>query len=74
MSKLPKVLQSSQNQNELSMTIKGLLLMILPAAMVLAEKYGYSIPEAEWDNIITVATSLLATVITLRGIFRKYRK
>jgi len=63
----PKYLGSSINQNNLSLTLKGLI----PLVLIVATAYGWNLDEgilSEW--VAGVSTSLTA-LITLYGLTRK---
>lgn len=74
MSKLPKVLQSSKNSNNVSLTIKSLVFLLVSLAVNEANSRGFEIPTTEIDEIVTIALGLISSVGATWGIIRKYRK
>lgn len=69
--KYPKALQSSVNPNNLSLTIKGILISLIPAAIIVAKYAGYTTDEATLMNIIEQITIIISVVVTVTGLFRK---
>lgn len=69
--KLPKILQSSQDQTVISLTIKSALAMLAPALMVYAKYTGTS-PEVI-NDLITVVLAIASTVGVLYGAVRKFK-
>ena len=78
---LPKFLQSSQNAQALSLTIKGILVGLIPVALILLKAFN---PEGEvvpddlqliatniGDSIIVLFT-LVSSVTTFYGVVRKF--
>lgn len=66
------ILQSSQNPEEISATIKGALLALVPLLTVLLQQFGVS---QEWLNaLINAVFGLVGSVIMVWGIVRKLKK
>lgn len=74
MSKLPKVLQSSQDSTAISLTIKSIVFLLVSFGVNLANQHGFEIPNTEIDEIVTVFVALIASVSGVWGVIRKYRK
>lgn len=69
--KYPKSLQSSIDPNSLSLTIKGILIALIPAIIIVAKYLGYTVSQ---DSLINVAQDLglvVASVMTGIGLVRK---
>lgn len=67
--KLPKVLQSSQNPDKVSLTVKSLLVM---GAGLLAQRYGITISPEDIDLIQSNLMVIAPAIVALFGIARKY--
>lgn len=73
-----KLLGSSVNSEKLALTIKGILVAILPVILFVAKLQGWDIGEGDLQNFIDVAIyaisavgSAIGAVMTLFGLFRK---
>jgi len=65
---LPKILQSSENSENLSLTVKGLLVILM---MYIIKQAGY---EAGTNEVLILAEGIIsigAVLITCLGIIRK---
>lgn len=71
MNKIPTALQSSVNPNELSLTIKGVLLALVPVVIILARFSGLEVTETELVSSIEEVTIILSALITAYGLVRK---
>lgn len=69
--KYPKLLGSSVNPNELSMTIKGILLGLIPLAVVIFTSTGIDITSGELTEVVNAIVAVLSTVLTVVGLIRK---
>jgi len=68
------LLQSSQDPNKLSLTIKGYLIMILPIVIELAQSFNVIIKESvavEWIQMVSFS---IALIVSIAGILRKLWK
>lgn len=73
------VLQSSKNPNKLSLTIKGLLVTLVPVIVTIATSLGYQQVDVDFVNvlidlitqIITAVTLLSGLLMTAWGLVRK---
>lgn len=66
---LPKILQSSQNPEKISLTVKSVLVM---GAGFLAQNYGITIAPEDIDLITNNLYVLAPALVALFGIARKY--
>lgn len=69
--KYPKSLQSSIDPNSLSLTIKGILIALIPAIIIVAKYLGYTVSQ---DSLVNVAQDLglvIASIVTGIGLIRK---
>jgi len=74
MSKLPKMLQSSQDPERVSLTVKGLSVLTVALLYKYGERYGYEIPEDQIGNITLVVMALYGSVVSIYGLIRKFKK
>lgn len=65
-----KILGSSQNPEEMSMTIKGVLLALIPVALVLWPNGS----EQALQNVINAGFAVVSAVIVFWGVIRKFKK
>lgn len=70
---MPKILQSSQNPQQLSLTIKGLLLAVLPIANTILAKYNIQIATGDIDTLINGGLTIVSGVTIIYGLYRKFR-
>lgn len=66
-----KLLQSSADPTKLSLTIKGLLLGLVPLAMVLLHPVDPDLFQTSLVNAIETLATVLSAIITLYGAVRK---
>lgn len=67
----PKILQSSVDANSLSLTIKGILIALIPAIIIVARYMGYVVSQ---DSLLAIAQDLglfVASLVTALGLIRK---
>ena len=62
---------SVPGSNNLSLTIKSLLLAIVPTVIIIARSYGLDLAEAELVEVIESVFSILAVVGVAYGLLRK---
>lgn len=62
------VLVSSRDATKLSLTVRGLLLQLVPVVMLLAQAYGIGLVEADLVAIIEGVTAIVAMGISLVGL------
>ena len=80
---LPKFLQSSQNAQALSLTIKGILVGLIPVVLILLKAFDVE-GEVVPDDLQTIATNigdsiivlftLVSSITTMYGLLRKLGK
>lgn len=75
---IPKILSSSADSTRLSLTIKGLLIGVIPVVLVVAPTLGLNLEEGTLkefvnalDQVFVALFGLLAAVTTLYGLGRK---
>jgi len=65
------VLGSSENPNNLAMTVKGILLGLVPIAVIIFTNVGIDITSGELTEIVNAVVALIAGVVTVIGLVRK---
>ncbi len=75
---LPKILQSSIDPNELALTVKGILVGIIPVILIIAGVAHWNVGQADLTaavdaigNIITAVGAALSAMMILVGVIRK---
>lgn len=68
-----KYLASSENPEQLSLTIKGLLMFAVPIIVTVAKQNGVEVLESDIISFIDSVYVAIATTITLVGLLRKFR-
>ena len=68
---IPKILKSSVDPDKLSLTVKGLLLGLIPLAVFISARFGFNIVEADWAFLLESALALLAAFFTVWGAIRR---
>lgn len=68
---MKKILQSSTGSGNLSLTVKGLLLSLVPIAIAILSAQGYSIAEADLTKAIEDAFTIIASITVFLGLVRK---
>lgn len=66
------ILQSSQDPNELSMTIQGVLIALVPLAIALFQVNGIDVADTQLINVIQEFTAIVASVTMVFGAIRKF--
>lgn len=67
----PKWWSSSIDPAELSLTIKGLLLMYVPTIIAIAQFYNYKLDHSMIVNLIGGLSLVMASIVSLVGLIRK---
>lgn|SRR5574343_326516 len=67
----PKYLQSSVNPNKLSLTVKGILIALIPAVIIIAKYLGLEVSETSLVNVAEDLGVIVSAVITAIGLIRK---
>ena len=60
-----KFVASSVDPKELSLTLKGLLVGVVPVAMIIINAAGANISQEELQNVVEVVTNVVAALGTL---------
>ena len=68
---IPEIFKSSDNSGNLSMTIKGLLIGIIPLAILLAKTFGISLAETDLTEFINAGAIAATAFVTFVGLGRK---
>lgn len=78
MSLLDKALASSVNPEELSLTVKGLLVAAVPVAMIVVRAAGHNIDQSQLQavveasvNVVAALGALASSVMVAIGVIRK---
>jgi hypothetical protein len=66
-----KILRSSTGSGNLSLTIKGLLISLVPITIAILQAQGYSIAEADLTQAIDTVFTTIASVTVAVGLIRK---
>lgn len=65
------VLGSSANPETLSMTVKGILLAVLPVVILVAQANNWPLSENDFMEFIEGFTAALSAIMTFYGLVRK---
>lgn len=68
------ILGSSQNPNELSLTIKSVGLMLVPLIVATGRMFEFEIVENDLVQLVTQVSTLVSIFGVIFGIVRKYIK
>ena len=76
--KVPKLLASSADQEKFSLTLKGILLGIVPVIILVTNAFGGSVDESNLTNLVnniinlaSVGLAFLSALMTVYGAGRK---
>jgi len=62
---------SSENPDNIALTVKGIALMAVPAVLTITSQFGLSVNETNIVAIISQTTTTLAAGLTVIGLIRK---
>ncbi len=69
---------SSVESKELSLTIKGILIGLIPLAVLISAMFGANVPAGDWSQVVNgieglviIIGSVISGIITLYGLIRK---
>jgi len=62
---------SSENPNNVALTIKGILLMAVPVVIDMLKQFGVQFAEQRAVDIISSAVIVISSLLTLIGLGRK---
>ncbi len=65
------IIYSSENPQNFSLTLKGIVASILPIALLLGQQLGFSLDGANAEQFVLSVITVCTTVITLIGAIRK---
>lgn len=71
--KLPKLLQSSANPNNLSATFQGILLGIIPLIIYIGQQRGIELTYNELIVLVEFLMGAISAVVILYGAIRKLK-
>lgn len=71
---IPLTIQSSQDPQEVSLRVKGLLVAVIPVALMLAKTMNVEITETQVMEIITALTAIISLVMYVWGYIRSIEK
>ena len=66
-----KLISSSANAEKLSLTIKGILVGLIPVIVIVLSTLGLNIGSEEISEVITRITAIIAGLVALYGMGRK---
>lgn len=69
--KYPKILASSANAENLSLSIKGILIGILPMLILLSDSLGWGITENQFSDYVALFSQSIAYGCIIVGLMRK---
>lgn len=68
---IPKILQSSDGNGQLSDTVRGVLILIMPGLMVLAQRYNIALTETDVYSLVLALSTIFGAGWTVYGIIKK---
>ena len=66
------MLASSADPTKMSMTIKGILLALIPLIIGIAQRGGYTIAEGELSSLIQQGAEGFSLIMVVFGLVRKF--
>lgn len=66
-----KWFESSTGSGDLGLTIKGLLMLLVPSLLFVSQSFGWNWSESLITNWIILISSLVSTAMLLTGLLRK---
>lgn len=66
-----KWFESSSGNGDLALTIKGLLMLLVPSLLLISQTLGFNWSETDITNWIILVSSALTGVILFLGVVRK---
>jgi uncharacterized membrane protein len=67
-----RYLQSSADPEKISLTIKGVLVAIIPAILAIAGYFGVDLAKGDLVSFIDVLAKVTAGVLVAMGLLRKF--
>lgn len=68
---VPKVFKSSANPENISLTIKGIGVGLIPLIIIIAGAFSVQISQSELLNIVEVIAGVVAGLMIIYGFIRK---
>lgn len=72
--KVSNALRSSRDPESVSLTIKGVLLGLVPVVIAAGKYWGWDLAEADLTELINGLATLAASVMVIYGVLRKFIK
>lgn len=66
-----KILQSSSNAKEVSLTVKGVLASLAPLAIAVLANAGVEMAESDYAQLVELTTAIISSTMILIGLLRK---
>ncbi len=66
-----KILQSSVDPEKVSLTIKGIIVSVVPAVMFILGGFGFSVTSTDSTQIISSLIAMETAIMVLYGLGRK---
>lgn len=63
--------QSSANPEKLALTVRGLLIGLIPVALIVAKTLGVDLAQQDLEDMAILITAILSGAVTLFGLVRK---
>jgi len=67
------LLQSSANKNEVSLTIQGILMSLVPISLTLFQLANIEVSQTRLVEIIQQFSAIMAGIVMVYGLIRKFR-
>lgn len=67
-------LSSSQDPSKLSLTVKGVLVAVIPVLLFVGQLQGWTITEGDLMEGIEAITALIASATVIWGLIRKFKQ
>lgn len=68
---MPKVLASSADPTKVALTIKGMLVAVIPILIIIGQHYGFTVTETSLMELIENFTGILSAIMIGYGLLRK---
>ena len=68
------LLSSSADSQKLALTVKGILLAVVPVVLLVARSNGVDVTEGELVELVAQVVAVVSAVVTLLGLGRKLKE
>ena len=65
------IIKSSENPENLSLTIKGILVALIPTVVYLGGVFGLNVAEADLTQFVSAIATLISAGMIIVGLLRK---